>query len=63
MKKKEIEGRPTKELEVDESKLQNEEKSHYEIPFKGILIFGGVIIALIVICIIVIYLSGGPINA
>ena len=61
MKKKEIEGRPTKDLELDESKLQLDERTHYEIPWKGILIFGGIIIALIIICIVVICATGGPI--
>lgn len=49
-------------LKVDESTLKDEEKSHYQIPFKGFIIVFSILLVLIAICIIVIFTNGGPIN-
>ena len=49
---------PTKDLKADET--TEEKKTHYDIPWTG-LIIGGVLVLLIVGCIIVIALLGGPV--
>lgn len=52
---------PTNELQVDESGLSEEDKSHFEIPWSALIVFG-VLVLVIIACVIVIYASGGPIN-
>ena len=49
---------PTKDLKADET--PEEKKTRYDIPWTG-LIIGGVLVLLIVGCIIVIALLGGPV--
>ena len=53
--KKEEYYRPTSELKAEE------EKPHYNIPWTALIICG-VLLALIIACIIVIFALGGPIN-
>ena len=50
---------PTKDLEVDESGLSEEEKGKTTFPWIFIII-GGVIITLMAVAIILIYVFGGP---
>lgn len=52
---------PTNELQVDESGLAEEDKSHFEIPWTALIVFG-VLILVIIACVIVIYASGGPVK-
>lgn len=56
--KKGIEGRPTKELQVDESLLSEEDKEelHTKSFPLSIIIFIGVVVILIAICILIILL-------
>ena len=57
-KNKEIEGRPTKELKVDESLLSDEDREelHTKSFPLSIIIFIGVIVLLIALCIVMIVL-------
>lgn len=55
------EFRETKDLKVDESQLNNEEKAHFSSPVKSFIIVFSIILVLIIICIIVIECTGGPI--
>lgn len=52
---------PTKDLQVDESGLEEEDKPHFELPLSALIVFG-VLIVIIIVCVIVIYANGGPIN-
>lgn len=52
---------PTKDLEVDESGLAPEEKSHFVFPWT-FLIIGGSLVIIMVVVIILIYALGGPKN-
>ena len=52
---------PTKDLQVDESNLNEEEKGHFEFPWMY-LIVGGVILLVMVALIITIYALGGPVD-
>ncbi len=58
--KKDPNYRPTKDLEVDESQLSDEEKGHFELPLTAIIIFG-VIIVLVILCFVMINIFGGPV--
>ena len=52
---------PTKDLEVDESNLAPEEKSHFVFPWT-FLIIGGSLVIIMIVVIILIYVFGGPKN-
>ncbi len=53
--KKEENYRPTEELEAEE------DKPHYQVPWTALIVIG-VLLLLAIVCIIVIFALGGPIN-
>ncbi len=48
---------PTKDLEVDESELSEEEKGHYSIPWPFLIVIGILLLVIIVLVIVIIVLN------
>ncbi len=48
---------PTKDLEVDESELPEEEKGHYSIPWSFLIIIGILLVAIIALVIVILVLD------
>lgn len=54
---KELNLTPTKDLEIDETELTEEEKPHFEMPISSLIIIGGLLLVVIALIIILTFLK------